>query len=194
MVTAMIGAVAEKGYVATTVGDVLTRAGVSRATFYEQFVDKADCFRATYESVTGLLAQVMETTLTSLTTDGKPSDPVERINSLIGSYLDLLAQSPDLAKVFLVEVYATGPAVIAQRRATVDSFIDLIVSLLGDTPPGSTRDERRFAVRALVAALVGLATEAAAAGDITRIGELRQPFETLVAGLLDGPRPEPRAS
>lgn len=180
----MIEAVAEKGYVATTVGDVLTRAGVSRATFYEQFDDKADCFRATYESVTDLLAQVMEATLAALTSAGEPTDPIERINSLIGSYLDLLAQSPDLAKVFLVEVYATGPAVIAQRRATIDSFVDLALSLLRDTATTATPAEQRFTVRALVAALVGLATEAAASGDIARISELRAPFAALVARMI----------
>ncbi len=46
MLAAMVAAVAEKGYVATAVADVTKRARVSRATFYEQFEDKADCFVA----------------------------------------------------------------------------------------------------------------------------------------------------
>src|SRR6266550_4193374 len=46
MLEAIAQAVAMKGYAATTVGDVIARAGVSRKTFYEQFADKEDCFYA----------------------------------------------------------------------------------------------------------------------------------------------------
>lgn len=181
----MIDAVADKGYVKTTVGDVLSRAGVSRATFYEQFDDKADCFRATYASVTDLLGQVMDAALTSLTTDEAHLNPIAGIDTLVGWYLELLSQSPSLAKVFLVEVYATGPLVIEQRRATIDSFVELIITLLADTPMPGTRDEQHFTIRALVTALVALATEAVATGEIDRLNDLRGPFGALVARVLD---------
>ena len=39
----------EKGYVATTVADVLRAAGVSRETFYQQFSSKQDCFMSAFE-------------------------------------------------------------------------------------------------------------------------------------------------
>ena len=45
----MAQVVAEKGYPATTVADVVERAGVSRRTFYEQFQDKEACFLAAYD-------------------------------------------------------------------------------------------------------------------------------------------------
>jgi AcrR family transcriptional regulator len=180
MITAMIDAVAEKGYVKTTVGDVLHRAGVSRATFYEQFDDKADCFRATYASVTGILGQLMDAASASLSADASASDPIERIDTIVGWYLDLLAESPSLAKVFLVEVYASGPLVIEQRRATIDSFVESIVSLLGDVPFPGTVDELSFTIRALVTALVGLATEAVATGETGRLRDLRAPYRALV--------------
>ena len=45
----MAQVVAEKGYAATTVADVVERAGVSRRTFYEQFADKEACFLAAYD-------------------------------------------------------------------------------------------------------------------------------------------------
>jgi len=51
MVEAMIGVVAEKGYTDATVADIISTAGVSRATFYEQFADKEDCFIAAYGAV-----------------------------------------------------------------------------------------------------------------------------------------------
>jgi AcrR family transcriptional regulator len=52
---AMIAAVAEKGYGATTVADVIAGAGVSRATFYELFGDKEDCFIAAHDELIGRL-------------------------------------------------------------------------------------------------------------------------------------------
>ncbi len=191
LITAMIDAVAEKGYVKTTVGDVLSRAGVSRATFYEQFTDKADCFQATYSFVVGMLGQVMEAAIAALDAADAPTDPVDRIDTLVGWYLDLLGQSPSLAKVFLVEVYATGPLVVEQRRATIETFVSLIVDLLDDVPFTGTEDEQHFTIRALVTSLVALATEAVAAGDLDHLADLRAPFRNLVARMLGPSLGEP---
>src|SRR2546430_4460155 len=52
-------AVAEQGYVNTTVADILARAGVSRATFYQLFSDKEDCFNAAYRESAELVATAM---------------------------------------------------------------------------------------------------------------------------------------
>src|SRR5437870_37717 len=57
LLDAITGAVAEKGYEATTVADVISRAGVSRATFYEFYSDKDECFSAAYDSVIDQLLQ-----------------------------------------------------------------------------------------------------------------------------------------
>ena len=43
-------AVAEKGYAAATIDDIVRGAGVSKKTFYEHFEDKLGCFLAAYEA------------------------------------------------------------------------------------------------------------------------------------------------
>ena len=43
-------AVAEKGYAAATIDDIVRGAGVSKKTFYEHFQDKLECFLAAYET------------------------------------------------------------------------------------------------------------------------------------------------
>src|SRR5215213_10405909 len=52
--TRLLGAVgrevAEKGYNAATIDDIVRAAGVSKQTFYEHFADKLDCFLAAYEA------------------------------------------------------------------------------------------------------------------------------------------------
>src|SRR5205807_62034 len=52
---AMAEAMAEQGYVNTSVADVLRRAGIGRETFYQLFSSKEDCFIAAYETVAGLV-------------------------------------------------------------------------------------------------------------------------------------------
>ena len=59
MLDAISRAVAEKGYARVTVGDVVSMAGVSRRTFYEQFTDKEDCFLAAYATGTDALIREM---------------------------------------------------------------------------------------------------------------------------------------
>lgn len=46
LVAAMTEICARRGYAATTIADTIALAGVSRATFYEHFSDKDDCFTA----------------------------------------------------------------------------------------------------------------------------------------------------
>src|SRR5436305_5516878 len=48
LLAAMAGVVAEKGYAAATVADVVREAGVSRTTFYELYASKEQCFLETY--------------------------------------------------------------------------------------------------------------------------------------------------
>ena len=50
MLRGMAEAMMEKGYVNTTVADVIGRAGVSRETFYQQFSSKADCFMSAFDA------------------------------------------------------------------------------------------------------------------------------------------------
>lgn len=48
---AMGKSVAEHGFAAASLSDVIARAGVSRKTFYEHFTDKEDCFLQAYDAV-----------------------------------------------------------------------------------------------------------------------------------------------
>lgn len=120
MLEAMAEAVAEKGYAATTVADVIARAGVSRKTFYEQFRDKEDCFLAAYDAGVELL-------LETLRTSGVESmDPLEGARARTRAYLETLAAEPAFARTFLIEVAAAGPAALARREAVHDRFAALL--------------------------------------------------------------------
>src|SRR5919201_6795907 len=78
MLAAMAEVVAQKGYARTTVADVLSRARVSRETFYEQFSDKEDCFLAAYDfSVEAMLEAITDAV------GDAPAEPFARFESAL---------------------------------------------------------------------------------------------------------------
>jgi AcrR family transcriptional regulator len=120
MLEAMAEVVAEKGYAATTVADVIGRAGVSRRTFYEQFRDKEACFLAAYDAGVELLLGALRRD------DDKEQDPVARARARTRAYLETLASEPAFARTFLIEVAAAGPAALERREAVHDRFAALL--------------------------------------------------------------------
>ena len=174
-------AVAELGYVKTTVADILGRAGVSRATFYQLFRDKEDCFLAAYKNDADFVAAVMTVQLEQLRADGD-MDPLERLDSVLNVYLTALQTAPALARVFLVEVYAAGPVAIEQRRASLERFVDIVAEthrveagVLG------TRASQRFAAQAFVGAVSSLVTNLVGVGQFDELPRLRGPLMQLAA-------------
>jgi AcrR family transcriptional regulator len=172
MLDAMAGATAEKGYVQTTVGDVVKRAGVSRETFYEHFSGKEDCFIAAFDAG---VDEVLETMAASLREDAGDADPFARLDRVLAMYLDALAAEPEFARTFLVEVYAAGPRAIERRATLQQRFVTAIAAIFGIGPG----DDDWFACEALVAATSSLVTARIGAGHPERLGELRAPMVDL---------------
>jgi AcrR family transcriptional regulator len=120
MLRALIEVVAEKGYVATTVADVISRAGVSRTTFYEQFKDKEDCFLIAFQK--GGQAQYLKV----IEAVNSATEPVEQLRRNLRAYLSELIAFPASARAFLLEVPAAGP----RARQIHDSIVDGYARLL----------------------------------------------------------------
>jgi AcrR family transcriptional regulator len=107
--------VAEKGYAATTVADIVDRASVSRSTFYEQFPDKEACFLAMFNfGVEFVLGQMLE----AREQLGPDQDWRAHVRSDLVTYLNVLAAEPAFAWALHVEVLAAGPAAL-ERRAQI---------------------------------------------------------------------------
>jgi AcrR family transcriptional regulator len=110
MLDAMVQAVAAKGYSGTTVADVVSRAGVSRKTFYEHFRDKEDCFLAAYDEGVAILMDQIR-----MSGEGATSWR-ELMRARVRAYLSLLVEEPAFARAYLIEVFAAGPAALERRR------------------------------------------------------------------------------
>ena len=181
LLEATTDAVAELGYVKTTVADILARAGVSRATFYRLFRDKEDCFEAAYRANAELVAAAMGAALDGLQADAD-ADPLTRLDRVLAMYLAALRNAPALARVFLIEVYAAGPAAIEQRRASLEGFVDIVAEThRGETGVLGTDPDQRFAAQAFVGAVSSLVTNAVGVGDTDGLLELREPLMRLAA-------------
>ncbi|HEX9967970.1 MAG TPA: TetR/AcrR family transcriptional regulator [Solirubrobacterales bacterium] len=102
ILVAMADSCANKGFGATTIADIVRPAGVSRATFYELFEDKEDCFQAAMELS---LADAMERVVGAFSPD-KPWATLVRDSA--AAFLDLLASRPAFARMAMVEAPASG--------------------------------------------------------------------------------------
>jgi AcrR family transcriptional regulator len=173
-------AVAERGYAKTTVADVIAKAGVSRATFYELFSSFEDCFQAAYRSIAELVAVLMANELEVVRNDDR--DALARLDRVLDTYLRLLHGSPALARVFLVEVYAAGPNLIEQRRASLERFVDIVAEThRGEKGLLGTEPRQRFAAESFVGAVSSLVTNCVGAGDADGLLALHEPLMKLAA-------------
>lgn len=113
---ALVAEVADKGYEATTVADLVKLSGVSRSAFYKHFSDKQECFLAAIEA---LLEPAVEAAAEMLTPGGEaPSDPAVA-KAAFERLIDGVVAQPAAATMCVVEVYSGGSeAVELLDRAT----------------------------------------------------------------------------
>ena len=177
LLRAMIDVVAEKGYAHTAVGDLLTRARVSRASFYEHFTDKQDCFLAAYDAAIEILVGRIGVAASDATSEAGEL----RVGAVLDAYLDAIAAEPAVARTFLIEVYAAGPRALERRYAVLERFVDLLSGLLANVPGFTVSDPvaHRLRCEAIVGALSSMVTTRVASGDLDSLGEIRDPVLAL---------------
>jgi AcrR family transcriptional regulator len=171
---AMAEVMSEKGYARTSVADILGRARVSRETFYELFSSKEDCFMSAFEHAYGHLLDAIAAPAAA---DPAPPEeaPIDSFSRVFRDYLEALASDPAAARVFLIEVYAAGPSAMKRRLELQAGLAEALAGLLG------AGEQDRFAVEAMLAAVVQLVTARLAVEDIDGLRELHAPVVSLVS-------------
>jgi AcrR family transcriptional regulator len=176
MLRSVADAVAEKGFAWVTVADIISRAGVSRETFYEHFSDKEECFIAALDEGARALLEILGAVVA---TDA--DDPVERLDRVLKAYLNTLAGEPAFAKAFLIDAYGAGPRAIDRRIELQRRFIELVAEVFDSTDPESLG---RFACEALVASISSMVTVRVGDGKLDELPALREPIIALVRRLF----------
>lgn len=115
--------ISEKGYRATTVGDIVKAARTSRRTFYEHFPDKETCF------VT-LMTESNATMIRHITAAVDPSAPWERqVRQAVEAWIASAESERDLMLSWIRDVPALGDVARRLQRETQDAFAVMIQTL-----------------------------------------------------------------
>jgi AcrR family transcriptional regulator len=112
--------VSERGYVETTIADVVRVARTSRTVFYKHFADKETCFLQTYEQMTR--ARIGASLEAAAAVDGWR----EKLHAGIEAYFRWMAEHPEVAITTVVEVHRAGRrAIEARNQALADWTLTL---------------------------------------------------------------------
>ncbi|HEX3909253.1 MAG TPA: TetR/AcrR family transcriptional regulator [Solirubrobacteraceae bacterium] len=128
LAAAMIECVAEDGYRATRVADVIARAGVSRKTFYEHFDNKEDCLLATFDLISEEAMRRVESAYREA--QGWPG----RVEAAIRALFEAAIENPGALRLSLLEIAAVGPAGIARRERSIERYESFIRDALELAP------------------------------------------------------------
>lgn len=129
LLAAVVKVIAEKGYEATTVADILAEAGVGRESFYELFEDKHSCMLTAH----ALLVDDLESQIRAAYT--APGPWLDRARAGLAVVLDWFAADPAVGKFTLIEMGAIGPDSLERFNADFNRFIALIEEGLGEDGP-----------------------------------------------------------
>jgi AcrR family transcriptional regulator len=171
IVEAMVRVVGRRGYRRTTVGDAIAEAGASRTTFYKYFDDKHDCFLAAYDlAAERILAAV------AAGCDGERPWR-ERARGGLYRLVELLAIEPELARIAIVEVAATGADARRRQWETITRLAQLLDAGHEDQGPALPANTGLMAA----SAVAGLLFDEVQAG---RVHTLQQRLPDLLFALL----------
>ena len=148
LLCAIADAVAERGYAATSVADVIARAGVSRKTFYAHFEDKEACFLASYDVGADAIHAALAESAAGL------EDWEEVLDAALGTWLAVLASDLAFTRAYMVEVWAAGtpPASGGRSAATAPrACCGRCTHASGRRTRGSPRCRRRRSPRSSAA-------------------------------------------
>jgi AcrR family transcriptional regulator len=182
---AMVASVADRGYVATTVNDLVEISGVSSRTFYDLFPDKKACFLATLEALIEAAVAYAARSAGEMIGDPAPGGVnlpeghadiaaswEERARWGFDAFAEMVALQPAASRLAFVEAYAAGPEAIVPLENAVAGFEWLTRQMLEQSP------ERAAMPAEMVSAHIGAQQE------ITRT-RLRQGRESELPELMD---------
>lgn len=127
---AIVALVAERGYAATTMKDVVRVAHVSRITVNQVFGfgDKESCFLWAYEAI-------VEHAIVRVNAAYQAEvEWTDKLGSGFQVLLEEVLERPDAARVALVEAFAAGPEALRRMDRVTHAFEDMVSSTFAASP------------------------------------------------------------
>jgi AcrR family transcriptional regulator len=131
LIAAVPGVVAERGYAATSVADIVKAAAVSRNAFYENFADKRECFAVAHEAGHERLLETLTLRCAAVETIE------ERVEVALTAGLDALASDADTARMLFVEAPSAGEEIALRYHEWLGRYGALLRAAAPDLPPES---------------------------------------------------------
>ncbi len=129
LLAAVPGVVAERGYEAMSVADIVKAAAVSRNAFYKNFSDKQECFATAHDAGHERLLEVLV----------QPCDAAatieERVERSLAAGLDAVASEPDLARLLFVEAPSAGEEIALRYHEWLQRYGTLLRAAAPEMPP-----------------------------------------------------------
>lgn len=147
IIEAMIRVAGSKGYLATSVADVLAEANVSRTTFYKHFSDKQECFLAASDRAIGTILEAAETACV-----GERSWR-DRATDGLAAVVELLAAEAALARTAIVEISTAGMEARRLHCAGMERFAALLEQDPGGRGPELPANTALMAISAVAGLL-----------------------------------------
>jgi AcrR family transcriptional regulator len=161
---AMVACVAQRGYAATRLDDLVELSGVSTASFYRLFASKDACFLAASEE---LLAAALV-----VTTPDDHGTWEDRFQEGLAAFAELIVAQPAAAKMLLIDSYAAGPEATEAIDRTLAELERRAIGLANEAPKGPGLPDE------IPASLVG------AVGELVR-DRLRRGRARVLPGLMN---------
>jgi AcrR family transcriptional regulator len=161
----IIAVVAEHGYHAATVTQIVEAAGLSRRTFYGYFSTKEECFLDTYDLIAGHFGESMLEAAASAGGEWPGTVAVQ-----LAAILDAFAANPDLVRFCFVAALGAGERIEARYRLSLERLLAQLRK--GMPAPPATREPSLAAEQAAVGGLVALLVRRVEAGQGTTLPEL----------------------
>jgi AcrR family transcriptional regulator len=125
IVEAMVDSCAQKTYASTTIADIVSRASISRTTFYKQFPGKRECFDAAIDWAIDELRRAVADSRS------RSDSPPEAVRRAAAATLELMAEKPALAQLVAGEAIAVEPNLATRYRRILIPALES----LWDAPP-----------------------------------------------------------
>jgi AcrR family transcriptional regulator len=123
--------VAERGYEAMSVADIVKAAAVSRNAFYKNFADKQECFATAHDFGHERLFEV----LVAPCEDGATIE--ERVERSLTAGLGAVASEPDVARLLFVEAPSAGEEIALRYHEWLQRYGTLLRAAAPDLSPQS---------------------------------------------------------
>jgi len=170
---ALIDVVAEQGYEALKVRDVVRRAEVSSRAFYELFSSKDDSFLYAYDRLTRRATRRM------VAVQAGENDWRRRVRLIFEEFAQQVAQDPKAARLVLVDIYRASRSCLDHAWRAERAFEAVLRECLARAPRGVTLP--RPIVEGIAGGIAGIARDYVAAG---RPGALLESRDDLVEWVL----------